>query len=123
MFLRYNFYTILWALLIMVLVLMPGQYMPKVKTDSLISVDKLAHAFVFCVLVLLMIVGFTKQYTYTLLRNNAVKYTLFISLSFAILLEITQGLSPGRMLEWYDGIANMTGCLMGYGLFYIIYKL
>lgn len=123
MFLRYNLYTIIWACLILVLVLLPGQYMPKLNSGSLVSVDKLAHVFIFCVLVLLMIVGFAKQSAYPILRNKAVGYALKISVAYALVLEVTQGLSTGRMVELYDGIANVVGCFLGYGLFYVLYKL
>lgn len=122
MFLRYNLYTIIWAVLILVLILLPSRHLPEFQAPSLISYDKFAHAFVFSVLVLLMIAGFIKQYTYPQLRNNPVRFSLFISISYALVLEIAQGLSSGRTVELYDGIANVVGCFMGYGLFYIIYE-
>lgn len=123
MFLRYNLYTIIWAIFILILVLLPGRHLPEFNTPSLISYDKLAHAFVFSVLVLLMMVGFIKQSTYPLLRNYPARYSLIISISYALVLEITQGLSTGRTVELYDGVANVIGCFIGYGIFHIIYKL
>lgn len=123
MFFRYNLLTILWAVFILVLILLPSQQLPKVDTHALLSIDKLAHAFVFSVLVLLMIVGFTKQSTYKGLRNNAVQYALYISIGYGIILEITQLLSSGRMVELYDGIANVVGCILGFGFFYVVYRI
>ncbi len=122
MFLRYNLLTILWAIFILFLVLLPGQHLPELA-PTLLSIDKLAHAFVFCVLVLLMIVGFIKQSAFTGLRNNAIRNSLKISVAYAFVLEITQSLSNGREVDVYDGVANIVGCLLGYGLFYVIYKL
>ena len=121
MFLKYNLYTIVWALVILLLVLMPGAQMAK--ADVMFSFDKLAHAFVFFVLVFLMIVGFTKQHTFPLLRSGAVKYTLLISISYALMLEAGQLLVTGRMVEVYDAISNVSGCVLGYGFFYVVYKL
>lgn len=122
MFLRYNVYTIFWAVFILFLVLIPGRYLPEVNTTSFLKPDKIAHIFIFCVLVFLMIVGFVKQSTYPVLRNNAVSYALKISVVYALTLEITQLWSAGRMVDLYDGIANIVGCLLGYGLFYVVYR-
>lgn len=123
MFFRYNALTIVWAIFILILILLPSQQLPEIETYSLLSLDKLAHAFVFAVLVFLMIVGFIKQSTYPALRNNAIPYALCISMGYAIVLEITQLLSSGRMVELYDGIANIVGCGLGFGLFYAVYRI
>ncbi|WP_445223449.1 VanZ family protein [Catalinimonas locisalis] len=123
MFLRFNFYTIVWALLILALILLPGQQMPEISVEFFLSIDKLAHAFVFCVLVLLMIVGFTKQFRYPALRNNAVRYSLIISTIYAVTLEILQFLSSERMVEFLDATANLVGCISGYLIFLAIYRL
>ncbi|MDF9795680.1 VanZ family protein [Catalinimonas alkaloidigena] len=112
-----------WALIILALILLPGQQMPEISVKFFLSIDKLAHAFVFCVLVLLMIIGFTKQYTYPVLRNNAAKYSLLISMIYAIILEILQFLSNARMVEFLDATANLVGCISGYLIFLLIYRL
>jgi VanZ family protein len=122
MFFRYNLFTISWALVILFLVVMPGSSMPETDIWDLLSFDKLAHIFVFAVLTFLMIIGFTKQYTYRELRFQPVKYSLIICISYGIFLETIQSLSPGRALEIYDYIANTIGCFTGYGVFYIIYR-
>lgn len=96
--------------------------MPETDIWDLLKFDKLAHVFVFAVLTFLMIIGFTKQYTYRSLRFSAVKHSLLVSISYGILLETIQMFSPGRSLEIYDYIANTIGCFTGYGIFYIIYR-
>ena len=121
MFFKYNLYTLIWAVIILLLVLMPGAQMAK--ADVMFSFDKIAHGFVFCVLVFLMIVGFAKQNTFTLLRLHPVKYALLISIAYALILEAGQLLVSGRMVEVYDAAANVSGCLVGYGFFYVVYKL
>jgi VanZ family protein len=121
MFFKYNLYTLIWAVIILLLVLMPGAQMAK--ADVVFSFDKIAHGFVFCVLVFLMIVGFAKQNTFTPLRSHPVKYALLISIAYALILEAGQLLVSGRMVEVYDAVANVSGCLVGYGIFYVVYKL
>ena len=121
MFLKYNLYTIIWTIIILILVLMPGAQMAK--ADMIFSFDKIAHGFVFCVLVFLMIVGFAKQKTFSALKSEPVKYALLISVVYAVVLEAGQLMVSGRMVELYDATANVSGCLAGYGLFYLVYKL
>ena len=122
MILRYNIFTIAWALLILVLTLTPGHSMPDLSIWDLLSFDRFAHLFVFCVLVFLMTIGFTKQYTFLFLRFNAAKLSFLFSFSFSLFIELLQGVIPGRSAELYDVIANSTGCLTGTLIFYLIYK-
>ena len=103
------------------LVLLPGQNMPTLGS-SLISIDKVIHAFLFVGLMLLMIVGFTKQSTYVALRNKALRYSFIITVTYAIGIETVQLFSRGRSFEVGDMIANVSGCFGGYLLFLAIYK-
>ena len=74
MFLRYNLFTIIWAIVIFLLILMPGEKIPD--TDAFFSFDKIAHTVVFCILTFLMIIGFSKQFKYEKLKNTPVKYSV-----------------------------------------------
>ena len=121
MFWRFNLYTLLWMLLILVLVVLPGQHMPQTGT-TLLSVDKLAHTGIFAILALLMTIGFAKQRTYYWLRNKAATYALILSIGYASILESTQIFSEGRTIDIYDAIANTVGCMAGYGAFLAIYR-
>lgn len=123
MFFKYNFFTILWALIIFMLILLPGQQMPEMKGDYFLSIDKLAHTFVFIVLAFLMIVGFKKQDRYKKIKTHAILYALIISGSYSLLLELLQLLSAERMVQISDAVANLTGCIFGYLAFQVVYKL
>lgn len=123
MFLRFNLLTILWAVVILVLILLPSQDLPKIEGETLISFDKLAHGGVFFILVFLMIIGFIKQSTYPKLRHSAIKYALTISICYSLVLEGAQLLSEGRMVDLYDGIANIIGCVSGFVFFCVVYRL
>ena len=123
MFLKYNLFTVSWLLLILLLTLTPGSSLPETSLwDELISFDKVVHFFLFSVLVLLSIIGFTKQYTFDKVRAKAVPYALILGIVYGILIEITQQAVPGRYMELMDVVANTIGCFMGYGMFYLIYK-
>ena len=122
MFLRYNLFTILWAILVLMLSLTPGHSMPETDIWGWLGFDKVAHLFVFAVLVFLMIVGFSKQYTYLFLRDRAVVASLIICLVYGLLIECIQALIPNRSLEYSDILADMFGCGIGYAIFFGVYK-
>ncbi len=123
MFLRYNLFAICWLLIILLLTLTPGSALPKTSLwVELLSFDKVVHFFVYSVLTLLMIIGFTKQYTYASLRRYAVATALIVGISYGIIIEFVQLSVPGRDLELMDMVANSIGCFLGYGIFYVIYK-
>lgn len=123
MFIRYNFFGIIWGCIILFLTLMPGADMPYTDIWSLLRFDRFAHLFVFCVMVFLLTVGFRKQYSYQLLRNNNVKIALIFTIIYGCTVELIQAAIPGRSLEGIDFIANTLGCLSGTGIYFLIYKL
>ena len=120
MFLRFNLFTFLWAGVIFLLILMPGQQMPEI--GDIFSFDKLAHLGVFCILSFLMIIGFTKQYTFSTLKKYPVRYSLIISSAYASVLELGQSIVPDRYANFYDMAFNLAGVFAGYILFLLIYK-
>ncbi|NJM94719.1 MAG: VanZ family protein [Cytophagales bacterium] len=120
MFWRYNSLPLSWALLILALSLMSGKDMPE--TD-IFSFDKFAHFFLFAVFTFLSIVGLKKQYASALLRQKALSVGVMASLGYGLVLELAQGLIPGRTLDYLDFGANALGSGMGLLGFYLIYKL
>jgi VanZ family protein len=122
MILRYNLFTIAWAVLILAVTLTPGASMPDLSIWDLLSFDRFAHLFVFSILVFLMTIGFTKQYTSLFLRFNAARLAFLFSFGYSLVLELLQEIIPGRSVEINDVIANSAGCLIGSLVFYLIYK-
>lgn len=120
MFFRFNLFTFLWAGVILLLILMPGQQMPE--TGDLVSFDKLAHLGVFCILSFLMIVGFSKQNAYPKLKRRPIKNALIISMVYGSILELGQSIIPDRYANYYDMTFNLIGVLVGGLLFLLIYK-
>jgi glycopeptide antibiotics resistance protein len=96
--------------------------MPDLSIWDLLSFDRFAHLFIFCILVFLMTIGFTKQYSFLFLRFNAANISFLFSFGFSLIIELIQGAIPGRSAELYDVIANSAGCISGYLIFYLIYK-
>ena len=122
MFFRYNLLGILWAILILILYGLPGQDFPDLSFWEMLSFDKFIHAFMFAVLVLLLIVGFKKQYSYKKLRYNSMKVSVGVAFIYGSLLEFFQEiLFIERYSDWFDFIANTAGCFLGLSLFYLIY--
>lgn len=123
MFLRYNLFGIIWFLLILLLGLTPGESMPITNVWELLSFDKIAHFFVFAVLSFLLILGFSKQYTFLFFRYYAVHLAIGISLLYGLIIEIGQTFIPERGLEPLDILANTIGVFAGWFVFYVIYKI
>ncbi len=119
MFIRANLPAIIWALIILVLMLMPGQHVPRVDKYFLPAPDKFAHVFVFMLLVFLMIRGFRKQSRFFGLRKRAVQFSIMIAGIYSLILESLQLISPERTVDVFDATANLGGCLLGL----IVYKM
>lgn len=124
MFLKYNLSTIIWAIFVLFLTLLPGKQMPDItfSLTELLKFDKVAHFFVFAVLVCLMSIGFAKQNTYATLHFKPVRHALLVSILYGIMIEIMQNYIPDRSFEVNDLIANTLGCGLGVFLFYVIYR-
>ncbi len=125
MFWKYNLPTIIWATFVLFLTLLPGNQMPDItfSLTELLKFDKVAHFFVFAVLVCLMSIGFAKQNTYSTIHFKPVRHALLVSILYGIMIEVLQSYIPERNFEINDLIANTLGCGLGVGLFYIIYRI
>jgi VanZ family protein len=114
MFLRYNLAAILWAVFIFILCVLPGYAIPHYSWTDLLSVDKLVHAFLFAVLTLLLIRGFTKQTEVAFLKSNTLSVVFFISVLYGGLLELMQNYClTDRNGSWFDLIADAIGAIIG----------
>ena len=114
MFLKYNKWSILWALIILILCGIPGRDIPHISFLELLSFDKFIHASVFFILILLTIRGFLVQNRFVNLKLSARPAAFTISVLYGGLLEIMQGtIFIDRTADIFDFIANSFGCLMG----------
>ncbi len=106
--------AIIWALIILGLCSIPGQFIPSVSLLELLSFDKWVHAGMFFVLCMLILLH--------LLQGNYSPRTVYVFLllcvAYGCLLEVMQGtLFSNRSADWHDMVANTFGCLMAL-LFY-----
>lgn len=111
--------TIVWALVILSLCAIPGQYIPSTTWFELVSFDKWVHASIFFILTALCIVFIFKT-------NKKLLY-IFIATLLCILyggsIEVMQAkLFSHRSADVYDFIANSFGCLVALGLYKKIHK-
>jgi len=118
MFIKYNLPAILWALVILVLTLMPGKFIPPAGIFEIFHPDKLVHIAVFAVLIALCLYGFLKQQTFAWLRLHPVIIAFSGCVLYGLWLEAMQGtLLADRYFEWMDAAANAIGCGVGAGAF------
>jgi VanZ family protein len=118
--LRYNLFTIIWAVVILTLTLATGNTHSNIDQPYL---DKVIHGVMFGVLSFLMIVGLKKQHTSSILKLQAVRYTIIICCVYGVIIELIQFMIPGRSMELMDMAANAIGVLFGLFLFELIYKI
>jgi hypothetical protein len=102
---------IVWALLILSLCAIPGQFIPSTSWLEMLSFDKFVHASIFFILVSLWIV-----YVFRFERPSLY---LIAGVVLAILyggsIEWMQAnLFTQRSADWYDFYANSFGCLMAW---------
>jgi len=121
MFFKYNFPAILWGLIILILMGMPGNDIPKMPWLEHLHFDKAVHFFLYAVFTILLIRSFKKQISFTFLQKYSVATALGIGIFYGAILEYLQGiLFIDRTSDLHDLIANIIGSLGGLPLLKII---
>lgn len=117
---KYLIAAILWAAIILVLTLTPGEHVPQV---GVFSYDKLGHSIIFGIQSFLIPFGLASHPKVSL----SMKSILIISLIFTIIygagLEIMQHFIPGRAMDYVDALANTLGAIVGIIAFYLLNKM
>src|SRR5687768_7181878 len=115
---KYYLPALLWAVVILILTMMPGKYIPPVNIWDIANIDKLAHLFVFAVLMVFLLYGFKKQPQFNRLPSRMLLIAFLLCVFYGLLIEGMQGtLLADRHFELYDALANTIGCLLGGFLF------
>jgi VanZ family protein len=94
------------ALLVAVLMLLPGRAVPPVPAFD--WADKVAHLLIFLAMTLLVI----RSFRTTSRVERPVLAAALVTLVYAVLLELAQGMIPGRFLEPADIAANSLGVVL-----------
>ncbi len=110
-FLKYNVASLLWALLILALCLMPGKDLPSI---TILEFDKLVHFLIYLLLALLMYYGWKKQDSFLSLHHHTVMKILAITFIYGFAVEVIQELfTADRHFDIFDALANSTGAAAG----------
>ncbi len=86
----------IWLVILILSTSLPSKFIPEVRV---FGVDKLFHLFFYSVLILFLFFGFGK-------KNR--KFLIGVSI-FAIINELSQYYIPGRIVNVYDVLFNLSG--------------
>ncbi len=110
---KYLLPVILWSLVILWLISIPGSNIPKTPLLAIPHFDKLVHFGIFAVFAFLLIYGLNKQstafcqkYQYTIALLAGVIYSAGTELLQHIYISSRSG-------EFWDFLANLAGCVVG----------
>ncbi len=113
-FVKYNWLSVLWAIFICYMCLVPSKTLPKVEINN---IDKAVHFTFYFVLVVLMYWGWKKQDAFQGLYSNTFIKVFIIACFYGISIEVMQGVfTADRHFELLDEAANASGAAAG-GLF------
>jgi len=122
MFLKYNFLTITWSLIIIILCCIPGKEFPDASLFKIPHLDKIVHFTFYFVLSVVSVNYFSKQYSSQLSSSSAYFITFIYGLILGVAIEFIQHFFiPFRDGNALDGLANTTGSI--FGLFIVKVKL
>ena len=111
MIFKYSWPAIIWALIVLVLTLMPGKAIPDV---GFFNADKLVHFFIFGFQMILTSFALVKIARLKAKPENPVLFAGVFSVLFGIMIEFIQNYVPGRSFSIADMIANTIGVILGY---------
>lgn len=119
MFIKNFKLAIIWGILVFVFSVIPGNYLPKVKSFAdWLSIDKIVHVFVYSVFTYLLLIGFLK--TYQSFKWKYVISVLVFVVFYGGILEILQTYYfVNRNGNIYDFLANILGCIISFGIIFV----
>lgn len=107
---------LLWAALIALITLIPGNYIPRVSSFlDWLGPDKFVHLLLFGPLAYLLLAGFKRQRSSLFLKKYTVITVFASGIVFALFTEGMQlYVIPGRNGNIYDLLADTLGLALGY---------
>jgi len=121
MFLFYNLPGIIWGIIILLLLGMPGDKLPGIYFLNIPYFDKIVHVFLFLIFVFLLKYGYTKQHSFKILKQYSFILSLSTGILYGGLTEIFQGsIFQSRTSDLFDFTADVAGCFSGLLLWYLI---
>lgn len=122
-FLRKQWPSIGWAIIIVVLMGIPGTHFPEVVTFwDWLTPDKMIHIALFGTFSFLVMHGFKAQFSSKESRSIAIKTAVF-GMVFGGITELMQSyVFVGRDGNIFDFFANFIGTLIGIGIYFVFWK-
>jgi VanZ family protein len=105
-FVRYHLPTLFWGAVIITLMSIPTNYIPKVH---ILGYDKLGHSAFFLLLGFLVYRSIEHSKLKPKSSYRSIQFMLIIVGSFGYLSELYQHFIPGRSTDFYDWIADLIG--------------
>ncbi|HET9055875.1 MAG TPA: VanZ family protein [Chitinophagaceae bacterium] len=109
----YSFWPgILWTLVIIILLLLPGSNFPKNNWLEIIHIDKWAHSFLFCFFILFWWLGYRKKSV--LQQKNTLIKLVLAGILLGLTMEVIQHFwVKGRSFEIMDVLFDIAGSFLG----------
>lgn len=122
-FVRNLWPALLWLTGLLVITLIPGNFVPKTKGFwSHLSADKIIHLVLFAGQSFLLLKGLAKQYPEKSGRYK-LEVVLLLSVILAALTEVLQWLLPiKRDGNFFDGLANIVGITIGLTAYLLVVR-
>lgn len=111
--------AIFWSIVLGFLMLLPSDKIPE---SQLLTFDKINHLIAYGLLSFLIALGYRLKPSTRQKRKHYIIRALILSVLYGTVLELLQYFVPGRALEMFDIIANVTGCLLGILIFNIFQR-
>lgn len=111
---RYLLPALLWFVVITIVVITPGDSLPKSNLFDIPYLDKLIHFSIFFIFAVLLYIGFHKQSETYIIKRMILTFTIVAGAAYSIITEIIQHyIAVGRSGDFFDFAANMSGFLLG----------
>ena len=122
---KYHWRALVWVIIILLGCLLPGdeisttasflsKIIPKIEHFIGFEFDKLVHFCLYLVFTLLLLAGFTRQYSK--MKVKAFFFSFLIAVCCGGIIELIQPLT-GRSGDWNDMAANVSGVIAALILF------
>lgn len=106
--------ALIWILVISIVIVTPGDSLPKSYLFDIPFFDKFIHLALFFIFAVLLYIGLHKQSETYILKRWILTFTIITGLAYSITTEIIQYyLAIGRSGDFLDFVANITGFLLG----------
>lgn len=114
----------IWAVLILLLTGLPGDYFPQVISFwDWLSPDKLVHFFIFGLFTFLLLWGYRAQYRASKHRSKFVWLIIILGVLYGGITEILQAkVFVGRDGSVFDFLANTIGSIIGIVIFMLFVR-